>query len=419
MELTTCDFEQLTTVIAIGSVPKDSGTFTFYRTLREGLSQYGMEVKCVSVGASDAALCEEAFKDDGCVTLAAAESNIKKQSQAFADWCVKSGVDIVIGLNSVAILSSLQHLPVSIKIISRCATVFDHGYQITMSGYERLSKIVAVNPRQVSELVDCYGATQDRIVLIPNGTDINRFKSAASIPRGQSGALRLGYLGRIHEQKGALFLPKILELLENRRVPFTLTIGGKGVHEGILKRKLAKYLIKDQVKFVGTVKPEDVPDFLEDIDVFLFLSLFEGSPNALLESMAAGCVPVAWNLLGITNHIVENGHSGILIEEGDCESVADAVVDLSIRRERLREISMTACETAKSYFSKKRMIDDYLELFRCVVTEQPNVEKVRPWAEFRTNEAFRKPFWRALIPQQLKNVVKRVFFFLRMSKRTA
>ncbi len=54
-------------VVAFGTVPKDGGTFTFYRNLRGPLLAHGIDLHCVSVGAREAKLWDRAFADDGCV----------------------------------------------------------------------------------------------------------------------------------------------------------------------------------------------------------------------------------------------------------------------------------------------------------------------------------------------------------------
>ena len=58
-------------VVAIGTIPKSAGTFTFYRNLRSQLRSRAIDVHCVSIGARDAEVWHESFADDGCVLLAA------------------------------------------------------------------------------------------------------------------------------------------------------------------------------------------------------------------------------------------------------------------------------------------------------------------------------------------------------------
>ena len=186
--------------------------------MRPALLAHGIDLRCVTVGRDEAALCEQSFIDEGCVLLAAHETGVKAQAQAFVGWCEENSVQLVMAVNSIAILSALPHAPEKIRVIARCATVFEHGYKITLSCYERLHRIVVLAPRQIDDLVRKYGADSKRITLIPNGTNPDRFATAAAKLRGTSPEILLAYLGRIHEEKGALFLPKILQRLDENNV---------------------------------------------------------------------------------------------------------------------------------------------------------------------------------------------------------
>ena len=83
----------------------------------------------------------------------------------------------------------------------------------------------------------------------------------------------------------------------------------------------------------------EMEDILAGIDLFLFTSHFEGFPNALLEAMTAGCVPVAWRLEGITDYILDHGITGFLCELGDYDDFCSRVSELDRSRELLRRMS--------------------------------------------------------------------------------
>ena len=76
-----------------------------------------------------------------CVRLAATSLSMKDQAQVFTKWCTDNDIDCVMAINSEGILSAIPHLPAHIRVLSRCANAFDHGYRITMSGRERLARI--------------------------------------------------------------------------------------------------------------------------------------------------------------------------------------------------------------------------------------------------------------------------------------
>lgn len=407
-------------LVAFGSVPKDGGTFTFYRNLRRPLLEQGIDLRCVSVGQQEANLWEPEYSDDGCVLLVPETADRKEQAMAFVDWCQREAVDIVIAVNSVAMLSALPHLPENIRTVARCANAFDHGYRITVSSYDRLSRIVALAPRQVGDLVNFYGASEDRITLIPNGTSVTRFAEAAVRARGEEKTLRLGFLGRLeHKQKGVLFLPEIVQRLRANGVDFSLEIAGKGVHEAALRRELSEFVKSGAVRFAGALDRAQIAGFFGNIDIYLFPSQFEGSPNALIEAMMAGCVPAAWKLDGITDFVIEDGASGVLADIGDCNGLADKISRLGIQRDALKIMSATAGSAARERFALERQLSDYLELFDRVMAEPPRPWQVRSWGGFRVDPAFRQAPWRRIVPVPLKRAIKRNLFRLGLVNRDA
>ncbi len=380
--------------IAFGSVPKDGGTFTFYRNMRPALLAYNIDMRCVTIGRRETGLVEDSYIDDGCVLLAPKTRSVKKQAMIFSEWCEQEQVDIVMAINSEAILSSLPHLSKNIRVVSRCANAFDEGYQVTLSGRERIARIIALTPRLRDDLITKYNANPNIIELIPNGIDSKPFKDLhhknVESENGNS-ILNLGFLGRLeHNQKGVLYLPGIVEELNRYNISFKLRIAGKGKHEAILKEKLSEYIQSGKVEFVGAISRTMIPAFLNDVDVFLFTSHFEGCPNALLEAMMAGCVPISFLIKGITDYIIKHGETGYIVSMGDCKKFADYVMALSRDREMLKKISDAVLKDAHDRFVVEIAARKYIKVFRDVMaTSLPDYEPL-PWSEFKVDPAYKR-----------------------------
>lgn len=394
--------------VAFGSVPKDSGTFTFYRNIRQALAARGIQLFCVTVGKPQSRLWEEAYVDDGCVRLAANSLSMKRQAQVFTAWCEDNDIDCVMGINSEGILSAIPHLPADVRVLSRCANAFDHGYRITMSGAERLARIVALTPRLRDDLVADYGADLAKVVLIPNGIEASKFEAAAQMERGTGDRLELGFLGRLeHNQKGVMYLPAIVEALKARGVPFRLRIAGKGVDRTRMEEAMAASLADGSVEFMGALTPRDIPQFLGETDVYLFTSHFEGCPNALLEAMMAGCVPVCGLIDGITDFLVERGRTGFIETLGDADGFAGAVEGLHNDRKALAGMSKAVGAEARARFTDEVAADAYATLIREVMEEPAPNWTPRPWSAFKPDPNF-SGYWRHRIPASLKAVLRKL-----------
>ena len=399
--------------VAFGSVPKDGGTFTFYRNLRPALLPHGIDLRCVTVGKKEASLIEPDYADDGCVLLASDTHNIKQQAQVFADWCQQEEIDSVMAINSVAILSALPHLPSSVRVLSRCANGFAEGYRVTLSSRARLMAIVALTPRLQNDLIEQYGVAPQKIHLIPNGIDPSPFAANKSTDLQNKRELlnlerpiQLGFMGRLeHGQKGVLYLPKIVQALQQSNISFRLRIAGKGVHQPLLEKKLAPSIAAGQVELIGTLTKEEVPIFLKTTEVFLFTSHFEGCPNALLEAMMAGCAPVAFLIEGITNFLIDHKRTGFIAPMGDCDALASYVAQLSADRDLLQQVAIAAQNQAQTSFTSQVAAKNYAQLFKQIIAAPlPQFEPL-PWSQFKVDSVYRKR-WTAYAPKPLRTFVK-------------
>lgn len=394
--------------VAFGSVPKDSGTFTFYRNQRPALREHGIELYCVSVGKEETELWEESYADENCIMLAPKTYSLKKQARAFVDWVEKNEIDFVMAINSKAILSAIPHLPEHIRLISRCANAFDYGYRITMSGKERLTAIIALTPRLQNDLVNSYGANPSMIHLIPNGIRAEQFKEAAAKERGNKDVLRIAFVGRLeHNQKGVMFIPPIISELNKLKVPFVLEIAGKGKHKAQLETALQNEQADGKVIFRGALNPQEISELLGNSDIYLFTSQFEGCPNALLEAMMAACVPVCYSIEGITDFIIDDNETGFIVAKEDAVSMAKTISSLNADRILLKKMSAKVYERSLERFTNEVCALQYAQLFKKLIEEQAPKVDVKDWQHFTPDPNVELGRFRWL-PQSIKHSIKKL-----------
>lgn len=396
--------------IAYGSVPKDGGTYTFYRNIRPAIKKFGINIFSVSIGREQKSLWEESYADSNSILLAEDTYNVKKQAKIFVKWCETNNIDIVIGINSEAILSAIPHLPKNIKVVSRCANSFDHGYKITLSGRERLEAIFAITPKIQDDLINKYNAKKNQIYLIPNGVNPLPFEKASKKIRGNNKILHLGFLGRIeHNQKGVMHLPKLVQFLIDIKIPFHLKIAGKGADRIKLEKSMRPYINQGYVSFLGALTRNEVPVFFENTDIYIFPSHFEGCPNSLLEAMVSGCVPFAWQISGLTDFIIKDKESGFLHTLGDCQSMANNISLLHKNRLLLQNLSKNAINETLLRFSPEKTASAYADVFHEVKNNPPLDIEPLSWNKFKPDENFKQKGdpW---LPRGLKKLIKKILY---------
>ena len=398
-------------VIAYGLVPYAGGTTTFYRLFARGLRAKGWQVHSVAAGAEAQQDFDPRFGDDHSVILAPQETDLTLQVKAFLDWVAQQQVDIVIPNTQTNLLAAVPHLPLQVRYLSICHNVTRGTYVIVSLHPHRLSAVVTINQRQLEDLEHRWRLPPHLLRLIPYGIDLSRFTTPAR-PLQPNGPLRLIFLGRLDDlPKGIMLLPAILKKAGNLGVNYICHILGSGPDEEKLKKAIHNSGLQSCVSFQGQVLPQDVPQWLVAADIFLMPSRFEGFGLSLVEAMAAGCVPIATKLSGITDMIVADGVSGFLCPMGDAEAFAEKISGLARRPDQIRHMSAEARRRVQETFSLERLAAAYDALFTEILARPTVSYSVRPLQEVAFPRELR-PTWRTMIPLPMKNFARQWLYRL-------
>ncbi|HPH12026.1 MAG TPA: glycosyltransferase [Thermotogota bacterium] len=152
-------------------------------------------------------------------------------------------------------------------------------------------------------------------VVIPNGVDIERFtildKKKIREELGiEKNAKVIGFVGSIIPVKRADRFFEIFSLIEEDIEDLTFLVVGDGLLLASLKKQFSK---KKNVIFAGRVSPEEVPYYLNAMDLLILPSRKEGFGCVALEANACG-IPVLGARVGGIPESVEDG--GRLVEDG-------------------------------------------------------------------------------------------------------
>jgi glycosyltransferase involved in cell wall biosynthesis len=194
-----------------------------------------------------------------------------------------------------------------------------------------------------------YHAPRESVYVVYNGVDAERF----AVPRREHEGLRIGTIGRIEAQKNlGLFLRAAREIAAANPTA-TFEIAGAGSLLDVMSAEARALGVAERVSFVGPVA--DVPGFLAGLDQFWLTSDWEGTPNVLLEAMAAG-VPVIATAVGGTPEIIEAERTGLLVPSGDVTALVAAASRLMLDRRLAGAMGERAREAVRDRFSIAAMV---------------------------------------------------------------
>jgi glycosyltransferase involved in cell wall biosynthesis len=213
---------------------------------------------------------------------------------------------------------------------------------------------IAVSDSTREFLVAKRHVPADKVRLIWNGAPLEEF---APVPRERALRVRrelgigesapvVGAIGRLNAQKGHRHLVDAAALVLRRLPAARFVIAGDGDLLPGLRRQAEELGIASAVVLAG--HRTDVPELLGAFDVFCLSSLYEGTPLALFEAMAAAKAIVSTSVDGC-REVLDDGVTGLLVPPGDAASLADAL-ERALCDDALRaELSAHALEASRKY----------------------------------------------------------------------
>ena len=221
-----------------------------------------------------------------------------------------------------------------------------------------------------------YGM-KSRSAVFPTGLEDRFFRTASERAmriRKEWGCGKkhlLVTVSRLEREKNYGFLLRgIAGIRDKIGDDFHVLILGDGSQKAELKVRASILGIQDMVTFVGNVPNEQVRDYLEAADLFLFASTSETQGIVLAEAMAAGAPVVAVRAVG-TDDIIENGVNGFLTEESEDEWAGCAAEILT--RGNLEKMREAARLSAENYRASKLAIYEEMLYNQCICEKRAEV----------------------------------------------
>jgi glycosyltransferase involved in cell wall biosynthesis len=172
-------------------------------------------------------------------------------------------------------------------------------------------------------------------------------------------------VGRLSSEKDHRTLLEAMRRLQGSAPPPHLAIVGDGPERPRIEEAIRAFGLVESVTLTGMV-PSAEP-YYGIADVCVLSSLSEGSPNALLEAMAAG-VPVVATAVGGVPEMVTHGESALLIQPGDCQAMTSAIAALLGNGNLARKLAGRAREIVLERHAPeartRRLVEIYGQLAR-------------------------------------------------------
>jgi glycosyltransferase involved in cell wall biosynthesis len=220
--------------------------------------------------------------------------------------------------------------------------------------------VVCLTRNDVEEVVR-FGCSLEKVRLIPNAVDTERFRPS----EGQESNLVV-WVGRFVPEKGVEYLIEAARLVVDEFEDVRFLLVGYGPLKTKMMRLVHERGLDGFVRFVGPLSRDDVARVLGGAGIFVLPSLSEGMPLALLEAMSCGNAVVASNIGGVAE-IIKDYDNGVLVPPRNAEELASSILMLLCEdglRGKLARNAREAVELEYSWNNVLAQLDSVYESIR-------------------------------------------------------
>ena len=187
------------------------------------------------------------------------------------------------------------------------------------------------------------GVSDDRITVIPNAVDVERFppdiphNDVLAAELGLQGKTVLGFLGSFYGYEGLPFLVGALAKAVEVYPDLVLLLVGGGPDEDRIKSEVARLGLQDAVIMTGRVPQSEVTRYYSLVDVLVYPRLPKRitelvTPLKPLEGMAQRKLVLASDVGG-HKELIDDGETGYLFRAADADSLVARLGDVLAARD--------------------------------------------------------------------------------------
>lgn len=192
---------------------------------------------------------------------------------------------------------------------------------------------------------------KSKIVVVPNGVELERYHTAVPLPRVDFGFkesdVLLVYVGRLGPEKNLEFLLRAFNGVAKAFEDVHLLILGDGPARADLESIASSLGLSARVRFEGMIPYDKLPSYLAMCDAFVTASVTEVHPLSVIEAMGAGLPVLGIESPGVGD-TVKDGVTGFLTDE-DAIAFAVKMTRLVTESELRKKMGAAAREESTNY----------------------------------------------------------------------
>ena len=213
------------------------------------------------------------------------------------------------------------------------------------------------------------GVPADKIDVVRSATDLSRFDNVRRADLRQEfglphDALIVGSVGFLVGHKDHANLVRAAALVRQTHPEARFVVVGEGELRPAIEELRDALGLHDAFILAGF--RSDIPEVLADFDIFALSSCMEGIAGTLFEAMATR-LPIVTTTAGGIGEYIHDGVNGLLVNTGDPQALASAIVRLIENADQARTLAEAAHQTVVEQFSAERLVEQTLQVYERVL----------------------------------------------------
>lgn len=220
----------------------------------------------------------------------------------------------------------------------------------------------------VSEFDRIYGfnfgvGSPDKVTTVHNGIPVQDSQTK-KVKQGDQ-PCKVIMVARFDDQKDQMTLIQALGLLKDKN--WVMEFIGSGPTLERCKQEANKLGLENKIKFLG--QQRNVKDFLNNSDIFVLSTNYEGFPLTILEAMRAKLPVIATNVGG-NNESIMGEKTGFLTKKNDVQDLSRALSTLIDDKNLAVEMGKQGYERFMTEFTHDLMLKKILKIYTEVVARK-------------------------------------------------
>jgi len=273
---------------------------------------------------------------------------------------INTSLPIVSTIHS-SITEDIRHLEkVNLKSLIMILQAKYSSYYLIKNLIKKSTVVTTVSNSLVQELKHDYQFHNSFVVS--NG--VNHKKLLPLCDKGKNNYVL--YVGRLSYRKGLFdLIDAAEEIIPKYGVKFFIV--GKGEWEGIVKRKVKESGLENDILFKGHVNREELITLYQHATIFVMPSRYESGPLTVLEAMSCG-KPVIATSVGIVPEVIENMHSGVIVQPNSPHELAESIAMLLTDEQLKDNIGKNARKTVEKKYTWDIVADNVEKCYHMAIS---------------------------------------------------